>query len=251
MTDNPASLVERLENDIAGWESAYPLAMFPEPDLKRAAELLKAGGETLDAVSASNMRHVVSCLAPLIREAAAVLTAKDEQITRLQFALGTIADWCVPVLCVNCADNRQTARTALSKAMSNELVEVNDEDRSIYEWLVRRVPTLAAYNQHGHVERMFARHRIAAEAERTAAIAAAASSAPADVREALAVLDKHGVLSDELADRLPEDARNAWHHLTSMYSHRGDGIPTQYTYPPEVRDAAKALVRAALERTAQ
>jgi hypothetical protein len=45
---------------IACWARAYPLKAFPEPDFAKAAELLKAGGITLDAVSASNMRHVVT-----------------------------------------------------------------------------------------------------------------------------------------------------------------------------------------------
>ena len=49
------------------WEQAYPLDAFPEPDFKKAAALLKAGGMTLDAVSASNMRHVVSCIVPEVR----------------------------------------------------------------------------------------------------------------------------------------------------------------------------------------
>jgi len=62
----------------------------------------------------------------------------------------------------------------------------------------------------------------------------------------LSILETHGALSLRLAASLPEPARQAWHHLTSMYSHRGDGIPTQYLYPQEVRDAAKELVKAAL-----
>lgn len=69
-----------------------------------------------------------------------------------------------------------------------------------------------------------------------------------DAAEAdLDILRKHNVLSDRLAALLPEDAREAWYHLTSMYSHRGDGILTQYTYPSEVAEAAKALVLAALK----
>ena len=42
---------------------AYPLDVFPEPDWKRAGDLLRAGGITIDAVSASYMRHVVEGLA--------------------------------------------------------------------------------------------------------------------------------------------------------------------------------------------
>ena len=47
--------LEKLEQ----WARAYPLSVFPEPDMKRAHELLTAGGITLDSVSASNMRHVI------------------------------------------------------------------------------------------------------------------------------------------------------------------------------------------------
>ena len=53
---------------IEQWSHAYPLAVFPEPDLVKAAELLKAGGITLDAVSASCMRHVVEGVGKIARE---------------------------------------------------------------------------------------------------------------------------------------------------------------------------------------
>jgi hypothetical protein len=45
---------------IISWCDAYPLDVFPEPDFKRARELLEAGGITLDSVNASNMRHVIN-----------------------------------------------------------------------------------------------------------------------------------------------------------------------------------------------
>jgi hypothetical protein len=45
---------------IISWCDAYPLDVFPEPDFKKARELLEAGGITLDSVSASNMRHVIN-----------------------------------------------------------------------------------------------------------------------------------------------------------------------------------------------
>lgn len=47
---------------INQWAKAYSVDMFLEPDLKKAAELLKANGMTLDAVSSSNMRHVLTRL---------------------------------------------------------------------------------------------------------------------------------------------------------------------------------------------
>lgn len=54
---------------IEQWAMAYPLDVFPEPDLKRAAELLKAGGISLDAVSASMARHVIEGVGRIAREA--------------------------------------------------------------------------------------------------------------------------------------------------------------------------------------
>jgi hypothetical protein len=65
----PAALTEaqdtiaRLEAALGGlrqWCDAYPVAVFPEPDLKRVAQVLKEAGLTLDAVSASNFRHVLT-----------------------------------------------------------------------------------------------------------------------------------------------------------------------------------------------
>jgi hypothetical protein len=63
---------ERYEDalqQIVQWSEAYPLAVFPEPDWKKAAALLKAGGITLDAVSGSCMRHVVEGIGRIAREA--------------------------------------------------------------------------------------------------------------------------------------------------------------------------------------
>ena len=55
--------------ELDDWSKAYPLEVFPEPDFKKAAELLKAGGQTLDAISASNMRHVVKRVGEIARAA--------------------------------------------------------------------------------------------------------------------------------------------------------------------------------------
>ena len=58
-----AGEIERLRGaltEIEQWGRAYPLAAFPEPDFGAARTLLEAGGLTLDAVSASNMRHVLT-----------------------------------------------------------------------------------------------------------------------------------------------------------------------------------------------
>ena len=54
---------------IATWAKAYPLAIFPKPDLQRAAEVLKASGMTLDSISADNMRHVLDDIKDIVCEA--------------------------------------------------------------------------------------------------------------------------------------------------------------------------------------
>jgi hypothetical protein len=64
-----AERYEEALQQILQWSEAYPLAIFPEPDWKKAAQLLKAGGMTLDAISASCMRHVVEGVGRIAREA--------------------------------------------------------------------------------------------------------------------------------------------------------------------------------------
>jgi hypothetical protein len=64
--------IERLTGILArieAWCDAYPVKVFREPDWKKAADLLKSGGMTLDAISASNMRHVLDGIRRIIREA--------------------------------------------------------------------------------------------------------------------------------------------------------------------------------------
>lgn len=58
-------LSEKLRK-ITDWCNAYPLDIFPEPNLKQARVLLEAGGQTLDAVSASAMRHVLKGIQAII-----------------------------------------------------------------------------------------------------------------------------------------------------------------------------------------
>lgn len=50
------------------WIEAYPLSVFPEPDFKKAAKVLKDKGMTLDAISASNFRHVLNGVKRIIEE---------------------------------------------------------------------------------------------------------------------------------------------------------------------------------------
>jgi hypothetical protein len=56
---------EKLEK-IKDWCNAYPVDIFPEPDMKKAHKVLKENGMTLDAISASNMRHVLNGIKKII-----------------------------------------------------------------------------------------------------------------------------------------------------------------------------------------
>ena len=76
--------IEQLEAalyHIKRWADAYPLSVFPEPDMAQAAIALKTFGITLDAVSVSAMRHVVQGVGTIAREALAPFTMLngDEQ----------------------------------------------------------------------------------------------------------------------------------------------------------------------------
>lgn len=55
--------------EIIQWSEAYPLDVFPEPDFQKARKLLKDGGMTLDGISASNMRHVITEVAKIAKAA--------------------------------------------------------------------------------------------------------------------------------------------------------------------------------------
>ena len=56
---------------IVEWSKAYPIDVFPEPDFNKVSKVLKDNGMTLDAVSASNMRHVITEVSGMAREALA------------------------------------------------------------------------------------------------------------------------------------------------------------------------------------
>ena len=66
--DDAAALLEGIEK-IIQWSEAYPLDVFPEPDFKKARKLLKDGGMTIDGISASNMRHVITEVAKIAKAA--------------------------------------------------------------------------------------------------------------------------------------------------------------------------------------
>ncbi len=61
--------IEEAIRYITDWrDKAYPLDIFPEPDLARAHELLLSGGMTLDAVSAHAMRHALKRVCEILGE---------------------------------------------------------------------------------------------------------------------------------------------------------------------------------------
>lgn len=64
---DPDKMQEALE-EIVQWGLAYPITVFPEPDWQKAADALKAAGLSLDAVSAANMRHVITGVARIARK---------------------------------------------------------------------------------------------------------------------------------------------------------------------------------------
>ena len=69
---NDEDKIDRYEealHRIKSWSEAYPLEVFPEPDLKRAHEVLTAHGMMLDAISAHVMRHAVKGVGKIAREA--------------------------------------------------------------------------------------------------------------------------------------------------------------------------------------
>lgn len=58
-----AARIDRMESaleQIQAWASAYPIGMFPEPDWAASAKVLNDAGLSLDAISAANMRHVIT-----------------------------------------------------------------------------------------------------------------------------------------------------------------------------------------------
>lgn len=68
VSDREDKLESALE-EIEQWSRAYPLTIFPKPDMKKARRLLEAGGMTLDAISADCMRHVITRVGMIAREA--------------------------------------------------------------------------------------------------------------------------------------------------------------------------------------
>ena len=80
-TDHTAlqARIEAMEDafrKIQKWSAAYPIEVFPEPDFGRARDVLKSAGMTLDAISASNMRHVLKGVNAIVQ---AVLDTEQQR----------------------------------------------------------------------------------------------------------------------------------------------------------------------------
>lgn len=54
---------------LQNWKKAYPLDIFKEPDLEAAHSILTECGISLDAISAHNIRHVLSVIQCCLNEA--------------------------------------------------------------------------------------------------------------------------------------------------------------------------------------
>jgi hypothetical protein len=67
--DDRIEALEAALRRIAEWSDAYPLEVFPEPDLARARVVLEAADMSLDAISASAMRHVVVGIGKIAKDA--------------------------------------------------------------------------------------------------------------------------------------------------------------------------------------
>ncbi len=74
LTAKRSKAVERLLHlqdkivDIKLWCVAYPIDIFPEPDLQKAAKVLKENNMRLDDITASNMRHVLKGIQAIINK---------------------------------------------------------------------------------------------------------------------------------------------------------------------------------------
>lgn len=60
--------MEKALRDIEAWAKAYPLRAFPEPNMKRVAEVLAINNITIDAVSASVIRSTLRGIECLVKD---------------------------------------------------------------------------------------------------------------------------------------------------------------------------------------
>jgi hypothetical protein len=66
--DARIEMLESALQRIVQWSEAYPLDVFPEPDFKAVQVALLNAGLSLDCVSASNMRHVITGVGKIAKE---------------------------------------------------------------------------------------------------------------------------------------------------------------------------------------
>lgn len=71
--------LEAVLESIKAWARAYPLEIFPEPDLGQVAQVLNDAGITLDAVSASTIREVLREITEMIDKAQLAPRVDTEQ----------------------------------------------------------------------------------------------------------------------------------------------------------------------------
>lgn len=67
LDDRVSDLTEALHK-IDSWSRAYPLDVFPTPDLDKAARVLRENGMTIDSISAHVARHVVEGVGKIARD---------------------------------------------------------------------------------------------------------------------------------------------------------------------------------------
>ena len=76
-TEREERLEEALQR-IAQWSDAYPPDIFLPPDLEKCRALLEAGGQTLDGVSGAAMRHVVTGVGKIAKDALDMNNSRSE-----------------------------------------------------------------------------------------------------------------------------------------------------------------------------
>lgn len=72
--------LEEFDHRLSSWAKAYPLSVFPKPDLIRVNEVLKAAGLSLDSVSAECMRHVATKLDELFQPVRAAMSPHGDGV---------------------------------------------------------------------------------------------------------------------------------------------------------------------------
>ena len=71
--------LEDVLSKLEVWSKAYPLQVFPEPDLELVMKALNVVGITLDVVSASAMRHVLKEVVKIISVALPAPRIKESE----------------------------------------------------------------------------------------------------------------------------------------------------------------------------